>query len=63
MAKQSEWSVMCDQDKSLTVPLCGRICVYSVDARRILWIGVTGRCSLFWLSSIIIEDYKFIWKF
>lgn len=43
MAKQSEWSVMRDQDKSLTVPLRGCICVYSVDARRILWIGVTGR--------------------
>ena len=65
MAKQSEWSVMRDQDKWLTVPLRGYIyiCmwmlwkgVFAGSARRTLWIGVTGRYSSFCLSSIIIED-------
>lgn len=59
MAKQSEWSVMRDQDKWLTVPLRGYICmwkgVFAGSARRMLWIGVTGRYSSFCLSSIIIE--------
>lgn len=64
MAKQSEWSVMRDQDKWLTVPLRGYIyiCIWMLwkgvfagSARRTLWIGVTGRYSSFCLSSIIIE--------
>lgn len=65
MAKQSEWSVMRDQDKWLTVPLRGYICmwmlwkgVFAGSARRMLWIGVTGRYSSFYYRRYV--DFFFL---
>lgn len=59
MAKQSEWSVMRDQDKWLTVPLRGYICVDVVE-RRVCWIreeNVMDRCNWSLFVILPIVDY------
>lgn len=61
MAKQSEWSVMRDQDKWLTVPLRGYIYMYvDVVERRVCWIreeNVMDRCNWSLFVILPIVDY------